>query len=138
MILFVTIPLSVQISNIIEDSYKENLDSLKSDQISVETKESKAEENETQDEGWLSKVKDGIEKAGEGASNLVEKGKQALSNLIDGIAILLITSCIIPIAVLIFLLWIVKMIFNVNITIQNPKKFFKEKKEKVDIDRKIR
>lgn len=87
-----------------------------------------------QDEGWLSKVKDGIEKAGEGASNLIEKGKQALSNLIDGIAILLITSCIIPIAVLIFLLWIVKMIFNVNITIQNSKKFFKEKKEKVDIE----
>lgn len=87
-----------------------------------------------QDEGWLSKVKERIEKAGEGASNLVEKGKQALSNLIDGIAILLITSCIIPIAVLIFLLWIVKMIFNVNITIQNPKKFFKEKKEKVDIE----
>lgn len=26
------------------------------------------------------------------------------------------------------------MIFNVNITIQNPKKFFKEKKEKVDIE----
>ena len=107
---------------------------MKSDQISVETKESKVEENETQDEGWLSKVKDGIEKTGEGASNLVEKGKKALSKLIDGIAILLITSCIMPIAVLIFLLWIVKMIFNVNITIQNPKKFFKEKKEKVDIE----
>ena len=58
--------------------------------------------------------------------------KIVIKNIIY-IAILLITSCIIPIAVLIFLLWIVKMIFNVNITIQNPKKFFKEKK-KVDIE----
>ena len=49
--------------------------------------------------------------------------KIVIKNIIY-IAILLITSCIMPIAVLIFLLWIVKMIFNVNITIQNPKKFF--------------
>lgn len=131
IILFATIPLSVQISNVIEDSYKENLDSIKSQQITVEVKE-----DESEDEGLLSKIKDGIEKVGEGASNLAEKGKQALSNLIDGIAILLITSCVIPIAVLIFLLWIVKIIFNVKITIQNPKKFFKEKKETVNIEEK--
>lgn len=30
-----------------------------------------------QDEGWLSKVKERIEKAGEGASNLVEKGNNS-------------------------------------------------------------
>ena len=52
-------------------------------------------------------------------SDLIKKGEKTLSNFIDAIAILLITSCVIPILVLVFFVWIVKMIFGVNI--QYPK-----------------
>ena len=45
-----------------------------------------------------------------------------MSNFIDAIAILLITSCVIPIIVLIFLMWIIKMIFGINISLPNNKK----------------
>lgn len=136
IILFATVPLSVQVSNIIEKSYEENLNNIKKQKVVAEAK--KVQENneikvETEGDGVFSKIKDGFKEVGEGVTNVVEKGKQegkqALSNVIDGIAILLITSCVIPIAVLMFLLWIVKIIFNVNIQVQNPKKFFKGKNE---------
>lgn len=133
LILFATVPLSVQISNVIEKSYEENLNNIKKQQVVVEAKETTETKVEAEGDRVISKIKDGFKQVGEGVTNIVEKGKQegkqALNNVIDGIAILLITSCLIPIAVLMFLLWIVKIIFNVNIQIQNPKKFFKGKNE---------
>ena len=47
----------------------------------------------------------------------------------DAIAVLLITSCVIPIIVLIFLVWIVKIIFGVKISVPdiNKKKKIEEK-----------
>jgi len=62
-------------------------------------------------------------------SELVKKGEQALSNFIDAIAILLITSCFIPIIVLIFLIWIIKMIFGINISLPNKKVIAKNHEE---------
>lgn len=125
IIIFITVPLSVQMSNIIENSYKETIESAKNEEIISEEQVSE----ETNDEGLFSKMKEVIEDIGDGASKLVEKGKQTLSNFIDAIAILLITSCVIPIVVLIFLVWIVKMIFGVKISIPSHSKLKKEKKE---------
>ena len=124
IVIFITIPLSVQISNVIENSYKETLESVKNEKIILEEQITE----ETKDEGLFSKMKDGIENIGDGASKLIEKGKQTLSNFIDAIAILLITSCLIPIVVLIFLVWIVKIIFGVKISIPSHSKLKKEKR----------
>ena len=123
IVIFITIPLSVQMSNIIENSYKETLESVKNEKVILEEQVTE----ETKDEGLLSKMKDGIENIGDGASKLIEKGKQTLSNFIDAIAILLITSCVIPIVVLIFLVWVVKMIFGIKISMPSHNKLKKEK-----------
>ena len=59
-------------------------------------------------------------------SELVKKGEKALSNFIDAIAVLLITSCAIPVIVLLFLIWIIKMIFGINISIPKRNKKINE------------
>ena len=41
--------------------------------------------------------------------------KNALGNFVDAIAVMLITTCIIPIVVLIVILWIVKLLFGVSV-----------------------
>lgn len=115
IIIFITIPLSVQISNLIENSYQDTLNNAKTDEIIVEEQES------DNNDSLLSKFKEGISNIGDNVSELVKKGEQALSNFIDAIAILLITSCIIPIIVLIFLIWIIKMMFGINISLTNKK-----------------
>lgn len=56
----------------------------------------------------LSKIKGGI-------TGLLEKGEQLLNQFIETIAVMLVTSCLIPIAVLLFVLWIVKMLFGVQV-----------------------
>ena len=123
IIIFITVPLSVQISNLIENSYQDTLNNAKTTEIVAE------EQEKDNDDSLLSKFKEGISNIGDNVSELVKKGEQALSNFIDAIAILLITSCFIPIIVLIFLIWIIKMIFGINISLPNKKVIEKNHEE---------
>ena len=123
IIIFITVPLSVQISNLIENSYQDTLNNAKTTEIVAE------EQEKDNDDSLLSKFKEGISNIGDNVSELVKKGEQALSNFIDAIAILLITSCFIPIIVLIFLIWIIKMIFGINISLPNKKVIAKNHEE---------
>ena len=123
IIIFITVPLSVQISNLIENSYQDTLNNAKTTEIVAE------EQEKDNDDSLLSKFKEGISNIGDNVSELVKKGEQALSNFIDAIAILLITSCFIPIIVLIFLIWIIKMIFGINISLPNKKVIAKKHEE---------
>ena len=123
IIIFITVPLSVQISNLIENSYQDTLNNAKTTEIVAE------EQEKDNDDSLLSKFKEGISNIGDNVSVLVKKGEQVLSNFIDAIAILLITSCFIPIIVLIFLIWIIKMIFGINISLPNKKVIAKNHEE---------
>ena len=62
--------------------------------------------------GLFSKVKDSI---GSAASGTLEKFKQTLNNLIEALAILLVTSCLIPILVILLFLWLFKLIIGIDI-----------------------
>ena len=69
-----------------------------------------------------------------GVSSGIEKAKEVLSKFIDAIAVLIITTCVIPIAVMIFLIWIIKMIFGINIPVKNiVKKKDNSKEDKATI-----
>ena len=78
------------------------------------------------DSGFWSKFKEKVSSVGDFAKDLLEKGKNAINNLIDAVATLIITSCVIPILTLIFFTWLIKIIFNVDLT-----KSFEKVKKKV-------
>lgn len=121
LVIFMVVPVSVQVSNLIENTYNETIESAKSTEFTAndaENTENAEAQGENEAGGWsglVSKFKDGIANIGNNVSDLIKKGEKTLSNFIDAIAILLITSCVIPILVLVFLIWIVKMIFGVNV-----------------------
>ena len=102
IVIFMVVPVSVQVSNLIETTYNQTIEDAKNTEIVSEenTREEKSE-------GWggfVSGLKESISNIGDNVSKVIQKGEKVLSNFIDAIAIFLITSCIIPIAVLIFLL----------------------------------
>ena len=43
------------------------------------------------------------------------KGEDTLSTFLDAIAVLIITSCAIPIVVILIFVWIIKILFGFNI-----------------------
>lgn len=57
----------------------------------------------------------------EKGKELIEKLTKNLNKMIEAIAVMLVTTCVIPIAIIIFFIFIVKMIFSVDINIDTKK-----------------
>lgn len=127
LVIFMIVPVSVRISNLIENTYENSINQTIEDAKNLGNEVEKTKENETknQEEGiWntiTSTVTGVISNIGTSVAELIEKGKIILSNFIDAIAILLITTCVIPITVLLVIIWIIKIIFGINIPIKNIK-----------------
>lgn len=138
IVIFMVVPVSVQVSNFIETKYQTSIDQTIEEAKDTQTtaEEATSKENEKSG-GWsefTTKAKEAISNIGSNVSNLIHKGEKALSNFIDAVAVLIITSCVIPIIVLAFFIWIVKIIFGINIPVSKIKKdkSRQETSEKVD------
>lgn len=61
-----------------------------------------------------------VEKLKDKSTDLITKAKAKINEFIDAIAVMLITTCAIPLGTLALLLWIVKMLFGINIKVPKP------------------
>lgn len=50
----------------------------------------------------------------------IEKVTDFLDNLLESLAVMIVTSCVIPLLVFFFLVWLVKVIFSANILVLDP------------------
>lgn len=136
IIIVLIVPVSIKVSNLIEETNASNINQTIEDANNMEelTKESN-EQEEQEKKGIISNIKEGIANAGDGVSKTIEKGKQILGRLVDSIAVLIITTCVIPIVVLFGLIWIFKMFFGLDCLGLKSKKSngIKEKKCKENI-----
>lgn len=66
-----------------------------------------------------SSVVNKVKGVGSSAKELFDKTTKTLSKMIETIAIMIVTTCVIPILVLVFFLWLVKLFFNVNIDLND-------------------
>ena len=112
----VIIPVSVKVTTLIEATFEESISQTFEtiDEISEEA-EKTSEEDSNSFSNFLSQIGEKVTKLGESAKN-------ALSIFIDAIAVLIITTCVIPVAVIFFFLWLIKLVFEINIDVSNVKK----------------
>ena len=53
---------------------------------------------------------------------MLDQGAQIINRFVESIAVFIVTSCIIPILVLAFVLWLIKLLFGVKIALPSRKK----------------
>lgn len=109
--IFLVVPASVQASNLIEAVYDSSIQStLDAARETTEAIEDQSEGTESQGllSGLLSTVKDGV-------SGAVEAAENVLNRFIEALAVMIVTSCVIPILVLLFFVWITKLILGVEL-----------------------
>jgi hypothetical protein len=103
LVLQFIVPTSVYVSEKIEETYQSSIT-----ETIENAKESSAEIQEnTQNQTLWDKFIAGV--AG-GITGLTERLQKILNNLIEGIAVMIVTSCLIPIVVMLFFSWIIKAI----------------------------
>lgn len=133
IVISLVVPVSISVSNLIEKTYKESINQTVEEAKNAQNEASQVEGEDTEEKnGWekfTSNVKEGISNVGDTASKAIKKGEELLNKFIDAIAILLITSCVIPIVVLFAFVWLVKIIFNVNVPLPKLNKAKTETKK---------
>lgn len=110
VILFI-IPTSVLVSNKIESTYQASIhQTIEAAQEVSET----ASEQSSESSLW--------EKVTGAARGLLEKFETAFSNMVDAVAVLIVTTCVIPILVFAFFIWLCNIIFGTRLTTSMPQK----------------
>ena len=111
------IPASVGVSNLIEKTYNSSIQSTidlaleTTEEIEEDAELSAAKEEEKKGNLFselLSKVSDTVTVA-------TDKIETVLNHYLEALAVLLVTSCVIPVLVLFFFVWLVKIILGVDI-----------------------
>ena len=117
------IPASVRVSDIIDETYSSSIHSTinaaiqTTEEISVEEAAEEMQEAETAGglKGFFTGVKDTV-------SNTGDHIKRILNNFINALAVMLVTSCLIPILVMVFFVWIAKILMNSEVDFLPPRR----------------
>ncbi len=124
LVVFLTVPISVGTMNVVDTTLKTQ---DKIEAITVEDNADNSTEKKNEDGNWLTNVwNDVTDKVKDVADNVVnvtkemyQTAKDKFSELVDIVASLIITCCIIPLLIIVFLAWILKMLFGINISTKN-------------------
>ena len=117
LLLFV-IPAGVKVSGMIEDTYRASIEETIANAEQTTEDIQSATSGETDEgeksglSGLFSKVTEGITGA---ATAAVEQLKTVLNRFIEALAVMLVTSCLIPILVLLFFAWLVKLMLGIEL-----------------------
>jgi len=109
------VPTSTYVVGFIEDtqavSATQNIEEAKAfaDQL-----QDKADDEDFVVKKWLSKLSGG-------ARGILEEAEAVLGNFIDAAALMVITSCVIPVLVLMLFLWLIRIILGIDVNLPTEK-----------------
>lgn len=106
--LYFAIPLGLKVSDMIYGTYKDSIDTT------ITAAETLAEEttqltDAVENESAFSSILTGIT---ESVGNITNKAAGLVKNFIESTAVLIVTSCIIPLLVILFIVWITKLLLG--------------------------
>ena len=117
--IFLAVPASVFVSDQIEATYQStvgaSLAAAEEAQAAEEAAQNVAQAE--QDQSLLDMIQQIPEQISTAASGVSKEAQNALNSFIETLAVMIVTSCVIPILVLLFFLWLAKTILGVRIDI---------------------
>lgn len=127
VIMLLAIPTSVWVSDRINDIYSESIEmtiesaNAVSDNLFDEISNERGENTTVIDE-----AKALLDDLSGSVSGVIEQFKTVMNRFIEATAVMIVTTCLIPIFVVLFYLWLIKTIFDISIIV--PANFFRPKK----------
>lgn len=121
--LFFVIPLSIRVSDMIYYSYETMIDDtiVSAEEFSDETSQLSGAKDENVIQSILSRLSETV-------SSLVNKASNLLNDFVEAMAVMIVTSCVIPVLVLLFFIWLIKILTGAEFNIPVPPRPGKRKK----------
>ena len=137
--LFLLIPCSVTISNMIDATYESSInETIDNTQEEIDVNNDSNDTSSKDDLKWYEKIYNYFSETVEEVKNniststseTINKIKNILSNFIEATAVMIVTSCIIPVLTVLVFIWLTKIILGIEI---NKPEFLKiENKDKLN------
>lgn len=109
IVICLIVPASIQVTRIVDETFQIQQTIDDAEQAVEQTADAGEEES-----NWFSQIGEAITGT---VSDAIDQAEAALSRFIDAVAALLITTCVIPIAVLLFFVWVTKLIFGIELKV---------------------
>lgn len=133
LLLWCLVPVSAWVTNWINDTY-ENSYSISSDLVeesreavndSVKNSDENSENKTNEEEsgfsisnilsGFADKVSDAAQNAGQVASDKIEEFEDALNQMIEGVSVMIVTTCVVPLLVLVAFTGVLNFVTGLNL-----------------------
>ena len=115
LMMFAIVPASIVVTEKIDASYEASMQQMIEDTRN-DAEQIQAAAGESEDANAIEKF---VKKVKGGVSGQLDKFENTLNRLTESIAVLIVTSCVIPIAVIVFFIWLIKLLTGVSIQIPN-------------------
>lgn len=116
IILVTIIPASVTVSNMIDQAYETSV-ATQAEQQALEDEQAKAEaDKKAEEKPWYSFITDIPGNIASGAKKLGDDALAQINTLIESFAVMVVTSCVMPILVLMFSLWVANILLGIDIS----------------------
>lgn len=117
-LIFFAIPASVSLSNEIKETYEFSLNNTLAEAENAKAKTDEATDDSADDnknfiEGAISKVTDAVSSTVMGGLDAAEN---FLNTLTESLAVLVVTSCVIPMLVLVIFIWLIKKLVEIDLS----------------------
>ena len=125
VLLLCVIPVSLKISDAIYDRYQESINvTISNAEELSETADELVQAQE--DQGLFNKILGTIK---ETTGGLTQRAAETLNRFVEAMAVMIVTSCVIPILVLLFFVWVVKQLTGVDLRDFAPRRPRREQRE---------
>ena len=124
---FLVIPVSVKVSELINETHRDSIQATISaaeesvTEIEAASKSAEAGKIQNEKKNVFQKlfeaVEGGLETISQNVTMVTEKLKRIVDNFIDALAVLIVTSCVIPLAIAAIFAWLIKALFRLEITV---------------------
>lgn len=115
-VVFSIVPLSVQASKLLETTQKISIEqTIQQADRTTQKVEENVRDSSSEQNFWdktVSFFKKGIDGVTSQVNSLLHGFTQTLNNLLEAVVLLVITSCVIPLAVMFLLFWLAKLLFT--------------------------
>lgn len=130
LVLWMTVPAGVAVTNMIDQTYE-----ISYATESVEGVEAEAEAEEDAEEGGspIDFIISIPEKIADAATGVADEMLSQVNRLIEGVAVMIVTSCIIPILVLLFFLWMANLLLGINV--DAPRRMISSRAQRLKVSR---
>ena len=118
LLLLCVIPLSLKLSDTIYDRYQDSInETILSAEELTETTDELVQAQE--DQGLIEKI---LGKIKETTGSLTDRAAETLNRFVEAVAVMIVTSCVIPILVLLFFVWVIKQLTGVDLRDYAPRR----------------